>query len=316
MKKKILAMALSVIALMSTSVSAYEYKEPVDIDPFNNELFEIVGEISEEEYFAIGDSLWNDDYSYNYDSEYFHLFYDMRDDEKYPYNDGLKKDYYEYVEEDGSTYTVSGLLDVNGEVVFSNPMMEISAMAASYSYNLGYVKETVANFLDDRMTGSTFFTDVFTGDGYYFEVDDNESTPLLNDGSFYFKYQGKYYKSMLKRNIILTVALDGQKLYFDQVPVSENGRVLVPLRAIFEALGATVDWNGETQTVTATKDDITVSLTLDDTTATKNDETITLDVPAKAVNGRTLVPVRFIADSFGVDVQWDGKMQRVVLTTK
>ncbi len=55
---------------------------------------------------------------------------------------------------------------------------------------------------------------------------------------------------------------------------------------------------------------------LNNTTAYKNGETVTLDVPAKIINGRTLVPVRFIADCFGVEVNWDGVMQRVSLTSK
>jgi hypothetical protein len=110
-----------------------------------------------------------------------------------------------------------------------------------------------------------------------------------------------------------TVFLNGKKIYFDQIPVIENGRTLVPVRAIFEAIGATIDWNGETQTVTATKDDIKISLTVNEKTATKNGEEITLEVPAKIISGRTLVPVRFVADCFGVKVDWDSVMKKVLL---
>lgn len=112
----------------------------------------------------------------------------------------------------------------------------------------------------------------------------------------------------------ITVSYNNELISFDQKPLIENGRTLVPLRAIFEKLGASIDWNGETQTVVATKDNTTISLTINNTTATKNGETITLDVPAKIISGRTLVPVRFIADCFGVDVQWNGDIQRVILT--
>ncbi len=88
------------------------------------------------------------------------------------------------------------------------------------------------------------------------------------------------------------------------------------MRAIFEKIGADVNWNGDTQTVTAGKDDTEISLTINSTIAVKNGENITLDVPAKVLNGRTLVPVRFVADCFGVNVDWDGTMQRVSLTSK
>ena len=112
----------------------------------------------------------------------------------------------------------------------------------------------------------------------------------------------------------VTVSYNGEFIIFDQKPIIENGRTLVPLRAIFEKIGANVEWNGETQTVIATKDDISVSLTINNTTAYKNGEALTLDVPAKIINGRTLVPVRFVSDCFGVNVDWDGTMQKVILT--
>ena len=105
-------------------------------------------------------------------------------------------------------------------------------------------------------------------------------------------------------------------MLFDQLPIIENGRTLVPLRAIFEKIGADVEWNGDTQTVTATKGDISISLTINNTTAYKNGQLITLDVPAKIVSGRTLVPVRFVSDCFGVGVDWNGDIQSVILTSK
>ena len=112
----------------------------------------------------------------------------------------------------------------------------------------------------------------------------------------------------------ITVSYNGEFINFDQKPVAENGRTLVPLRAIFNKLGATVEWDQATQTVTATKGDVVITLTLDNTTATKNGEPIILDVPAKAISGRMLVPVRFIADCFEVKTGWDGDAQRVILT--
>ena len=120
----------------------------------------------------------------------------------------------------------------------------------------------------------------------------------------------------LKKNPIISVFYNKEKVLFDQLPVIENGRTLVPLRAIFEKIGAEVLWDGETSTITATKGDTEIKLTLNSTAAYKNGEEITLDVPAKSVNGRTLVPVRFIADCFGVDVKWMPEYQRVVLTEK
>ncbi len=312
MKKKLLAILLCLSVLFGTNALAFYEQEPIDIDPLNCDLFEIVSEISEEEYLSISDSLYTDDYRLNTDSPFLRLFSDLRDTEQYPYNDGLKTDYYDY-EDMGEVFSVSGLFDLSGNLVYSNPVMETSAMAGGYTHNLGYIKDTVV-FFDAEISALTTFTNLYTGEAYCFFVDDNESTPLLNDGSFYFKYQGHYYHAMLKKPAIVTVEYNSEKLYFDQLPIIDNGRTLVPLRTIFEKIGASVDWNGDTQTVTAVKDDVSISLTIDNTTATKNGEIITLDVPAKIVNGRTLVPVRFVSDCFGVNVGWNEDLQKVILT--
>jgi len=112
----------------------------------------------------------------------------------------------------------------------------------------------------------------------------------------------------------IKVLVNGSTVTFDQPPIIENGRTLVPLRAIFEALGATVEWEQSTQTVTAVKDDITITLKIGDAFLTKNGERIALDVPAKIVGGRTLVPARAVAESFGADVQWDQATRTVTIT--
>ena len=132
---------------------------------------------------------------------------------------------------------------------------------------------------------------------------------------------GKGNKIFLNGNFIfnynpIKVFYNGEKMSFDQPPVMDNNRTLVPLRAIFEKIGAEVDWNSETQTVTAKKDDTTIELTINNTNAKKNGSVIELDVPAKIINNRTLVPVRFVSDCFGVGVEWDGENRQVILTTK
>lgn len=87
--------------------------------------------------------------------------------------------------------------------------------------------------------------------------------------------------------------------------VNQSGRVLVPLRAIFEALDATVDYDYATKTITGHKDGRIVILKINDKVASVDGEKITLDVPAKIMNGSTFVPVRFIGESLGASVVWD-----------
>ena len=109
------------------------------------------------------------------------------------------------------------------------------------------------------------------------------------------------------------VILDNNYLTFDVPPQIESGRTLVPLRAIFEALGATVEWDASTQTVTATKDGTTVKLQIGSKIAYKNGSPVPLDIPGKIHNGRTLVPLRFVSEAMGASVEWKADTQTVVI---
>ncbi|WP_422879768.1 copper amine oxidase N-terminal domain-containing protein [Neomoorella thermoacetica] len=91
------------------------------------------------------------------------------------------------------------------------------------------------------------------------------------------------------------VYVDGQSLNLEQPPTIENDRILVPLREIFEALGAQVDWKADTQTVNVAKGNTTLSLTIGEQTAYKNGQPVFLDGPAKLSGERTLVPLQFVS---------------------
>jgi len=112
----------------------------------------------------------------------------------------------------------------------------------------------------------------------------------------------------------VTVILDGQRVSFDVPPQTIDGRVMLPFRAISESLGVTVDWNQSEQTITAKKDDIVVKLPIGSVSPTVNGQIVTVDVPALVVEGRTLVPLRFFAEAFGVTVNWDAATRTVAIT--
>jgi len=114
----------------------------------------------------------------------------------------------------------------------------------------------------------------------------------------------------------IKVKIGGEPVNFDVQPQLINNRTMVPLRAIFEALGATVDWNGETQTVTSTKGDTTISLTINNPVMTVNGAEVTLDSPACLVDGRTLVPVRAISEAFNLPVEWVDSTKTVKIKKK
>lgn len=344
MKKKFISVAASVFMLFSQSAFAYDNTlNAKDADPMNNDLFSIAADVnSDMDFFDLSDFKreYNEDssksrilrytvdYSGNISSE---VLTDYLDEEEYykkleelldadidaqyaEYNDGLI--YTDWVtREEPYMFT-----DINGKYyVFYDNMVP----AWGCSYNLGLMQETQADFsYAGNIEGTyefgddnTSFYTVFSDDvNYYFP---KARISMFDDNGYaIMKYKDKQYVIKLNRGFIPTVFYNGEKIKFDQIPVIENGRTLVPLRAIFEKIGATVEWDGNTQTVTASKSDTKISLTIDNPAASKNNETITLDVPAKIINGRTLVPVRFIADCFGVDVGWDGVMQKVTLETK
>ncbi|WP_110934090.1 copper amine oxidase N-terminal domain-containing protein [Paenibacillus bouchesdurhonensis] len=113
----------------------------------------------------------------------------------------------------------------------------------------------------------------------------------------------------------IRVIIDGEVMAFEQPPVMRNGSTLVPMRAIFERLGATLKWNAQTQSVVATKDDTRIELTLGSKAAKKNGQVINLDVPGQLVGSHTMVPIRFISESLGASVKWDSATQTVYITT-
>ena len=115
----------------------------------------------------------------------------------------------------------------------------------------------------------------------------------------------------LPPDIMVTVNKD--ILVFDQPPVIVNDRTLVPLRAIFEALGAVVEWDAETRTVTARRGDDTLSLVIDTNIINKNGTAIEIDVPAQIIGDRTMVPVRAISESLGASVDWNANTRTVII---
>ena len=112
---------------------------------------------------------------------------------------------------------------------------------------------------------------------------------------------------------VIHVFLDGVQLRFEVAPRIMNGRTVVPLRDIFEALGAEVEWDGATQTVTATRDDTVVVLTIGSTSPTVNGRVVTIDQAGVVIDGRTLVPLRFVGEAFGIDVEWNSAASTIII---
>lgn len=122
-------------------------------------------------------------------------------------------------------------------------------------------------------------------------------------------YYDKICPLFEKSNISgIQMFIEGMQIDFSKYdnvyPVKVSGRVLVPLRAVGENLGAEVEWKAKEKLITLKLDNKVVEITVDSKTAKVNGNKTTLDVPAKLVDGRTLVPIRFISESFSKTVEW------------
>ncbi len=116
----------------------------------------------------------------------------------------------------------------------------------------------------------------------------------------------------------VTVVINGQELASDQPAVIIDGRTMVPMRAIGEALDIVVNWESATKTVVFSKDNTTASMIVGSKALIVTDgsstHTVSIDSPAVIINSRTLVPVRFISENFGASVDWNNSSRTVTIT--
>lgn len=135
------------------------------------------------------------------------------------------------------------------------------------------------------------------------------------DKGFGGKFEGGMFEQKNSSSVI-RVHTDGHITKFDTDPVIENDTTLVGFRAILEALGAEVEWNEESRTVTAVKDDTTIVLTIDSDTALVNGNAKSLLAAPRIIGSSTMVPVRFISEQLGMKVGWDEKARLITITSK
>ncbi len=114
----------------------------------------------------------------------------------------------------------------------------------------------------------------------------------------------------------ITVNVDGQPMQFTGTsPKMIDGRVLVPLRGVFEELGASVQWNPSSRTIHATRNGQDVMLSIGNRNASVDGKSVYLDVPAMIIGNSTMVPIRFVSEALGADVNWMAAMNQVTINT-
>lgn len=121
----------------------------------------------------------------------------------------------------------------------------------------------------------------------------------------YIEHVLRYYKQYMTYSGA-KVRIDGKLVEFeDQYPIISEDRTLIPIRGMLESLGAKVEWDHDNYSAIVIKNNTEVILPIGSEIAYVNDQPVNLDVPAQLLNGRTMIPLRFILDSFDIDITWD-----------
>lgn len=113
----------------------------------------------------------------------------------------------------------------------------------------------------------------------------------------------------------IKVIYDGTELEFEVPPQIINDSTMVPMRAVFEKFGASIKWDGDTQTITAKRKSKTITMTIGSSQAYKNDEAFEMSASPVIISGTTLVPLRAVSELLGLDVSWDEDSRTVTITT-
>lgn len=114
---------------------------------------------------------------------------------------------------------------------------------------------------------------------------------------------------------VSTIRINGTDLSWDANPLKINDRMIVPIRPIMEALGANVEWGNDAQTITATKNTFSIKLEIGSFIASKNGENIILDAAPELIDDKAYVPLRFVSEALGAEVNWNEATQNVDINT-
>lgn len=114
----------------------------------------------------------------------------------------------------------------------------------------------------------------------------------------------------------IKVIINGVTQQYTQSPVVSQNTTLVPLRGVFESLGAKVDWDSKAKKVTASKNDDTLTLNVGSKLAYKNSNPVQLDAATQIQKGQVLVPLRFVSQSLGAKVNWDQTTRTVTISNQ
>ena len=242
-------------------------------------------------------------------------------------------DYFEWRKLDFEGYDLiesRNQLFVGNNLCFNDDVIKI--LYETYS---GYPKYKVGQYLCEIDYRNEYKTDnntvlAFSNDGIYWvymivDKANIQGISELGDEILIQKDYRNYYAcnkeevfSQLREklpNNPVYVKFNDDILGFDVPPIIEDGSTLVPMRFLFEQMGADVEWDSETQTATATLDNKALTFSIDNVNARINNKPAKMDVPARLVNGKTMVPLRFLSENMGYDVDWDADSRTAIVNS-
>ena len=241
-------------------------------------------------------------------------------------------DFFEWTKLDFEGYS---LIEAKNKLLIGNNLYSNGNISKIlYETYSGYPKYKVGQYLceidyinENKTENNTVLA--FSEDGIYWvyiivdkklympqKVSEVGNEILIKDYSKFYSCNKEEIFSQLREKLEpnpVYVKFDGNILGFETPPVIEDGSTLVPMRFLFEQMGTDVEWNQETQTATATLDNTVLTFAIDDTEAEINNAPATMDVPARLINGKTMVPLRFLSENLGYKVDWDDASRTAII---
>ena len=134
----------------------------------------------------------------------------------------------------------------------------------------------------------------------------------------------KYVLAVGRKEITAEHNDEKTEITLDVAPYIDNGRTMIPLRGLLEAMGATIEWQGDTRTIVVTKDVNVITLQIVNNLVyvykyvggEYKTVRYTLDVPPKIKDSRTFIPIRFVSEHLGYTVGWNGATQEITIENK
>lgn len=123
------------------------------------------------------------------------------------------------------------------------------------------------------------------------------------------------YSFQIDKNSAILVFQDSSLIEYDVPPVIQNNRVMVPIRQTITPLGVSVEWNNKSKKITIKFDSDIIELTAEKNTAVINGKPITIAAPPVIIDGRTLIPLSFLSENFGLEIAWDDKSNIISITS-